>query len=314
MPTRHLPFVVAVWSLLLPLLAQELPGVRSALIAPSFVPVAENVRLTLVLQVDADTEIPGEMLTGVRLQVRADDRELPAITRPGKAGMVAVAAGTRIERSIEFPAASFVPSPELTQIAVVTVAWQGLAGTSCLIKVAPDNRRVDLDRLDLARTQVVLVTNYGDMRFSFRPEKAPKTVRNFLQLCLSGFYDGTKFHRVKQDFMIQGGDPNTKDGPMETWGGGGPGYAIKAEFSDLRHLRGTLSMARGSDPDSAGSQFFVVHKDSPHLDGKYSAFGNLEEGADTLDRIAYVPVGGVQRETPVSPVIIRHAIVLPVTR
>jgi peptidyl-prolyl cis-trans isomerase B (cyclophilin B) len=214
------------------------------------------------------------------------------------------------------PAAQFLPSPEMSEVASVIVALEGLAGTSFEFKVAPDTRNVDVATLDFTKTQVVLVTSLGEMRLSFRPDKAPKTVENFVKLCLQGFYDGTKFHRVIRNFMIQGGDPHTKDDSKpELWGSGGPGYTVDAEFSDLRHLRGTLAMARlPTDPNSAGSGFFIVHKEAPQLDKSYTAFGNLEAGADTLDRIASVPVGGPARDRPLQPPVLHAAIVLPVKK
>lgn len=119
------------------------------------------------------------------------------------------------------------------------------------------------------------------------PEVAPNTVNNFISLINKNFYDGTIFHRVIEGFMIQGGDP---DGT----GMGGPGYGIKGEFSgngfdnDLKHSRGVISMARSQNPDSAGSQFFIMHADSPHLDGQYAAFGKVIEGMEEVDRIASV--------------------------
>ena len=123
------------------------------------------------------------------------------------------------------------------------------------------------------------------MKAELYPEVAPNTVNNFISLVKKGFYDGLIFHRVIKGFMIQGGDPLGK-------GIGGPGYSIKGEFAangfknDLLHLRGVLSMARAANPDSAGSQFFIMHEDAPHLDGSYAAFGKLTEGFDVLDEIA----------------------------
>jgi peptidyl-prolyl cis-trans isomerase B (cyclophilin B) len=295
--------------------AQEIPGVRATLTGRTLVAANANVELKLYLEVQNDAEVPAKLLTGLDLTVKCDGDARPSIQRPGKAGSVPLAAGTRLERTFTLPATDFVPSTELGRVASVVVGIDGLAGTSFEFKVAPDTRNLDVATLDLAKTQVVLVTNMGEMRASFRPDKAPKTAQNFVKLCLQGFYDGTKFHRVVRNFMIQGGDPNTKDDSKpETWGSGGPGYTIDAEFNDLRHLRGTLSMARTSDPNSAGSGFFVVHKESPHLDKNYTAFGNLESGADTLDRIANVPVGGPQRETPLQHVILHSTIVLPVKK
>lgn len=138
------------------------------------------------------------------------------------------------------------------------------------------------------KNPVVTITmeDGGVMKAELYPDKAPNTVRNFLSLAGSGFYDGLIFHRVISGFMIQGGDP---DGT----GMGGPGYEIRGEFShngfeknDIRHVRGVLSMARTMDPDSAGSQFFIMHADAPYLDGEYAAFGKLIEGEEILDRIA----------------------------
>ena len=110
-------------------------------------------------------------------------------------------------------------------------------------------------------------------------------MRNFERLAGSGFYDGTLFHRIVPGFMIQGGDPNTKGSDQSTWGTGGPGYTIKAEFNARPHKRGAVSMARSSDPDSAGSQFFIVTTDSLFLDRQYTAFGEVVEGMDVADKI-----------------------------
>ena len=108
---------------------------------------------------------------------------------------------------------------------------------------------------------VIIKTDFGDVRFSLLPDIAPETVRNFSKLAKSGFYNGTLFHRVIPGFMIQGGDPNTKNPDKNMWGQGGPGYNLKAEFNSRSHLRGIVSMARSTDPDSAGSQFFIVTSD-----------------------------------------------------
>ncbi len=131
---------------------------------------------------------------------------------------------------------------------------------------------------------VTIETEYGTIKAELYPEKAPNTVNNFISLVKKGFYDGLTFHRVIPGFMIQGGDP---DGI----GTGGPGYSIKGEFTanrfpnDLRHTRGVLSMARAMNPDSAGSQFFIMVEDAPHLDGQYAAFGKVIEGMEAADRI-----------------------------
>ncbi len=142
----------------------------------------------------------------------------------------------------------------------------------------------------------------GTMKLELYPEVAPNTVNNFITLAQKGYYNGLIFHRVISGFMIQGGDPDGR-------GTGGPGYSIKGEFSgngfpnDLKHTRGVISMARSMRPDSAGSQFFIMHQDSPHLDGQYAAFGKLTEGEDVLDRIAGTRTGWADK--PVSPQVMK---------
>ena len=128
-------------------------------------------------------------------------------------------------------------------------------------------------------------TNLGNIAIKLLPELAPETVRNFEKLARDGFYDGTLFHRVIPGFMIQGGDPNTKTGNKSSWGMGGPGYTIKAEFNSRSHLRGIVSIARAQDPDSAGSQFFIVTTDSTFLDRQYTVFGEVLEGIEVADKI-----------------------------
>ena len=133
----------------------------------------------------------------------------------------------------------------------------------------------------------VLTTTEGVMVLEFWPDVAPGHVDNFKKLAKEGFYDGTCFHRVIKGFMLQGGDPLTKDAKNErAWGTGGPGYKVKAEFNKKAHTRGVLSMARSQDPDSAGSQFFICHGNPSFLDGQYTAFGKLIKGDDVLEKIA----------------------------
>ena len=134
-------------------------------------------------------------------------------------------------------------------------------------------------------TTANIETNHGKISFELLPDLAPETVRNFEKLTKDGFYDGTLFHRVIPGFMIQGGDPNTKTDNKGSWGMGGPGYNVKAEFSSRSHLRGLVSMARAQDPDSAGSQFFIVTSDSAFLDRQYTVFGQVKEGMDVADKI-----------------------------
>jgi len=138
--------------------------------------------------------------------------------------------------------------------------------------------------------RAIIKTKFGEIEITFFSHKAPKHVENFLKLAKEGFYNGTIFHRVIPNFMIQGGDPITKDPKKkDLYGSGGPGYSVNAEFNDTPHKRGIVSMARAQDPNSAGSQFFIVVEDSRFLDGQYTAFGEVVKGIGVADKIVNVP-------------------------
>jgi cyclophilin family peptidyl-prolyl cis-trans isomerase len=141
----------------------------------------------------------------------------------------------------------------------------------------------------MADTKAVVETSFGTITLKFFPDVAPGHVKNFVDLASKGFYDNTTFHRVIPGFMIQGGDPNSKDANKSKHGTGGPGYTIKAEFNARPHKRGALSMARSASPDSAGSQFFICVKDSAFLDRQYTVFGEVESGIEVVDKIVAVP-------------------------
>ncbi len=153
---------------------------------------------------------------------------------------------------------------------------------------------------------IIEMENGKKIKLELYPEKAPITVGNFLKLVKSGFYDGLTFHRVISGFMIQGGDPDGN-------GMGGPGYSIKGEFAangvqnDIKHVRGVISMARSQMPDSAGSQFFIMHKDASYLDGNYAAFGKVTEGIEVVDEIAGVKTD--QNDKPLTPVVMKKVYV-----
>ena len=141
----------------------------------------------------------------------------------------------------------------------------------------------------MAETRAVIETKFGNIELKFFPDVAPNHVNNFIELAKKGFYDGTTFHRVIPGFMIQGGDPNSKDPDKSRHGMGGPGHSVKAEFNSTPHKRGILSMARSSQPDSAGSQFFICVADAPFLDRQYTAFGEVVSGMDAADKIVNQP-------------------------
>jgi len=161
-------------------------------------------------------------------------------------------------------------------------------------------------REDQAELQV---DGYGTIRLRFFPKQAPHHVENFKKLAREGFYDGTSFHRVSPGFMIQGGDPNSKDADPTNDGLGGPGYSLPREPSDLRHREGSVSMARAEGEDSSGSQFFIVlrnHDDwKTQLDGQYTVFGEVVSGLDVARKIAWVPKD--DRNRPLQPVLLTHA-------
>ena len=153
-----------------------------------------------------------------------------------------------------------------------------------------------------ANEVAVIKTSAGEMTVEFWSDVAPKTVENFKTLAKKGFYDGTAFHRIIKGFMIQGGDPLTKDPTAEArWGTGDPGYKIKAEFNDRPHVKGVLSMARSANPDSAGCQFFICLDAAPHLDKKYTAFGKVTKGLDVLEAIGNTPVSASASGEPSKP-------------
>ena len=141
----------------------------------------------------------------------------------------------------------------------------------------------------MSETKAVIETKFGNIELRFFPDVAPNHVSNFIELAKKGFYDGTIFHRVIPGFMIQGGDPNSKDPNKSRHGLGGPGHQVKAEFNSKPHKRGTLSMARAADPDSAGSQFFICVAESPVLDRQYTVFGEVVSGMDVFDKIVSAP-------------------------
>lgn len=150
----------------------------------------------------------------------------------------------------------------------------------------------------------ILETDAGNIVVRFFPEAAPNHVKNFLDLSRKGFYNGTKFHRVIPGFMIQGGDPNTKTSNVESWGTGDPGYKVKNEFNEIPHVAGILSMARSQDPDSAGSQFFIMHNYNESLNGQYTVFGQVLKGMDVVNKIVTAPRGAMDR--PNKPVAIKN--------
>lgn len=182
--------------------------------------------------------------------------------------------------------------------------WLAAVVCAALLACTPESER---------EVAVVRVRGYGEIRFALLADKAPRHVANFVALAAARFYDGTTFHRVIPGFMIQGGDPNSKDADPRNDGTGSPGYSIPAEFNDVPHEPGIVSMARQSEPDSAGSQFFIMTTGSEswrsQLDGRYTVFGELISGQDVVDRIAAAPRD--PRDRPLENVVIESATIEP---
>src|SRR5213596_3836093 len=180
---------------------------------------------------------------------------------------------------------------------------------------AADEKKEEKTPMNSSNEVAVIKTSEGDMVVQFWTDAAPNTIENFKKLARKGFYDGTIFHRIIKEFMIQGGDPNSKDPAKEdSYGEGGPDYNIKAEFNDHAHERGVLSMARGPDQDSAGSQFFICLAPVPRLNGQYTTFGKLIKGDDVLEKIGGTPVtrnSSGEMSKPTKRVVIESVKIVP---
>ena len=194
-------------------------------------------------------------------------------------------------------------------IASLLCAFALIAGAAQAAQTSKKGKKKMAAPRDYANTLATLQTDAGDITIKFLYDKAPNHVKNFVDLAAGGFYDGTVFHRVIPGFMIQGGDPLTKkpEDPRQPWGTGGNGNVrVKAEFNDVSHKRGIVSMARAQDPDSASSQFFIVVKDSTFLDHQYSAFGEVVSGMEVADKIVNAPRDA--RDKPNQPVHIKKVL------
>jgi len=180
----------------------------------------------------------------------------------------------------------------------------------------PTDKKEEPKSVSTTNEVAVIDTSKGEMVLEFWSDVAPKTVENFKKLSRDKFYDGTAFHRIMKGFMIQGGDPLSKDKSKEDmWGTGDPGYKIKAEFNNRSHQRGVISMARSASPDSAGCQFFICHGDASFLDNKYTAFGTIIRGDDVLEKIANTPTvpgrGGGEKSKPTERVEVKSIKIVP---
>jgi len=282
--------------MMLPILLLSLAGEATVTLqVPSLHVPGKPFEAAIQLVAPAD----GASVEGWRLTPAGFQVDGKALAEPGKEPALTLAANEK--KTIKIDLGSALPTTGSFQ-----VSWGALAAKKVNVLLpAPAGLNFMADSstptADLTKYWVLLRTNRGDVLAEFWPDVAPNHVRNFLDLSYTGFYDNLTFHRVIPGFMIQGGDP---DGNGM---GGGP-RRLKAEFSDRPHLRGVLSMARSQDPNSASSQFFIMHQASPHLNGGYSAFGQVVSGMDAVDRIVNTPRG--QADRPKEPQVILHAYVV----
>ena len=199
------------------------------------------------------------------------------------------------------------------KLSILTATLLGLLFGSALF--GAEEKKEEKTPMNTSNEVAVIKTSEGEMVTEFWPDVAPQTVENFKKLARAGFYDGTAFHRIVKGFMIQGGDPLTKDPSKERlWGSGDPGYKIKAEFNKKSHERGVLSMARSSDPNSAGSQFFICLANVSRLDGQYTTFGKLIKGEDVLAKIGDTPVAmssGGEQSKPTKRISVESIKIVP---
>ncbi|MFO1050880.1 MAG: peptidylprolyl isomerase [Planctomycetota bacterium] len=283
---------------LVPLTAQEPGGATDQKVPLSVQFVAtggvlrigQPLALEMTIGANAEVEIPASVLSGLDLDAAIDGRKVPTV-HEGPTGKVKLVPGVALHRTFSLDPATLWKGFDLGSARQITLDWVGLAGAHASLRVVPDQHDLDLAKLDLQKTTVRLITSKGEVVIGFMPDVAPKHVVNFITLAKDGFYDGTRFHRIISGFMAQGGDPNTKVGATGMPGTGGSGHTIQAEFSDVKHVKGIVSMARSASPDSASSQFFLMHGDAPHLDGKYSAFGRITpDTLPVLDAICGTPV------------------------
>ena len=195
---------------------------------------------------------------------------------------------------------------------VLTALLVGVGLTALSVARAEDKKPVAPAAAPTNEVAVLKFKDFGDITFEFLPDLAPKTVENFKKLTRDKFYDGTKSHRLIPGFMIQLGDPLTRNDAMQArWGTGDPGYKINAEFNDTSHVRGVVSMARSRDVNSAGSQFFICFGAASHLDRQYTAFAKVTKGMDVLDKLEKVAVAGPQGSTPTTPLVLESVTLTP---
>jgi peptidyl-prolyl cis-trans isomerase B (cyclophilin B) len=198
---------------------------------------------------------------------------------------------------------------------IIMKLWILLAVLLSSALFAAEEKKEEKTSMNASNEVAVIKTSEGEMVVQFWTDAAPNTIENFKKLVREGFYDGTIFHRIVKGFMIQGGDPNSKDPAKEnSYGQGGPSYKIKAEFNDHSHQRGVISMARSSDPDSAGSQFFICVAPVSRLDHQYTTFGKLIKGDDVLEKIGDAPVtrnSSGENSKPTKRVVIESIKIVP---
>lgn len=286
-------------------------------VIPYLVP-GDKLVVDYSLKVNKDTSILPSILCGAGIELYVGGKSLGAVVEaPDGESMMAVHKGMSFEGKLPLDVNDLVRKSKLklTQTDSLELSLGFGPTARAMIKVVPDMSDVPLDKLDLSKTEVVIFTDFGLMVAKFFPDKAPNHVNRFVGLAQKHFYDGIQFHRIVRGFMVQGGDYHTRAPGSPSDMGAQP--AMKAEFNDIKHVKGILSMARTNDPNSASAQFFIMHGRAPYLDNNYTVFGQVVKGLDVIDKLANQPVGrgpGGENSKPIKPVYIRKMLVLGVPK
>ena len=304
-------------------LAAKTPAIVEAVdyqikVAIPYVVPGENLQVSYSIQVNKDTEIHPSILCGSGIDLYVGGQKIGAVIEaPAGEAMLPVRKGMSFEGKLPLTVNDLVRKSglKLTKTDSLELALGFGPKARAMIKVVPDMSDFPLDKLDLTKTEVVIFTDFGLMVAQFFPDKAPNHVNRFVGLAQKHFYDGIQFHRIVPGFMVQGGDYHTRAPGSPSDMGAQP--AMKAEFNEIKHVKGILSMARTNDPNSASAQFFLMHGRAPYLDNNYTVFGKIIKGLDVIDKLASQPVGrgpGGEVSRPLKPVWIRKIIVLGVPK
>ncbi len=281
-----------------------------------YVTPGDSIEISYGIKINKETKVRPSVLFGSGIELYLGGKSLGPITdSPADEVPMTLKKGGAVQATLPVSVNDLIRKSglKLNQTESLELVLGFGPSARATITVVPDMSKYPLDKLDLTKTKVVIFTDFGYMVAKFFPEKAPNHVKRFVGLARKHFYDGIQFHRIVPGFMVQGGDFHTRaPGSPSDMGAQPP---MKAEFNDIKHVKGILSMARTNDPDSASAQFFLMHGRAPYLDNNYTVFGQVIEGLEVIDELAKQPIGRSQSgemSRPLKPVWIRKMIVLGV--